>query len=224
VLSDLAIERYSRQIILPQVGGVGQQALLASSVFLIGTGTLAETFACYLTRSGIGELILPQRCAGDVDTDGDTRLRFLSQAIWRTAGLRLPDWGLGVALGASTTQVERLNRICVTWSIPLLWAQVSGSVGKIALYEGHRADRPCAQCQSIAASRGVRSNVMSFLTASMLGSWLTFEAIKVLLRTSPSLGGKVLCFDGGRTTFSEAAIDKNPACEICGQTAGGARK
>ena len=56
------IERYSRHIILPQVGGKGQRKLLSSRVLMIGTGGLGSPAAYYLAAAGIGTL-------GLVDSD-----------------------------------------------------------------------------------------------------------------------------------------------------------
>ncbi len=61
-LNDQQIERYSRQIILPQVGGKGQEKLLAAKVLVIGAGGLGSAVASYLARAGVGTL-------GIVDSD-----------------------------------------------------------------------------------------------------------------------------------------------------------
>lgn len=50
------IERYSRHIILPELGGVGQRKLLASSALIIGAGGLGSPAAQYLVAAGIGKL------------------------------------------------------------------------------------------------------------------------------------------------------------------------
>ncbi len=50
------IRRYSRQIILPEVGGAGQSRLLASKVLLIGAGGLGSPAGLYLAGAGVGVL------------------------------------------------------------------------------------------------------------------------------------------------------------------------
>ncbi|MFA4967083.1 MAG: ThiF family adenylyltransferase, partial [Candidatus Margulisiibacteriota bacterium] len=61
-LSDKQIERYSRQILLPQVGGKGQEKLLSAKVLIIGAGGLGSPVAAYLAGAGIGTI-------GVVDSD-----------------------------------------------------------------------------------------------------------------------------------------------------------
>jgi len=50
------IERYSRHIILPEVGGEGQSRLLESKVFMIGAGGLGSPVAYYLAAAGVGTI------------------------------------------------------------------------------------------------------------------------------------------------------------------------
>lgn len=50
------IQRYSRQIILPDVGGKGQRKLLEAKVLLIGAGGLGSPIALYLGAAGIGTI------------------------------------------------------------------------------------------------------------------------------------------------------------------------
>jgi hypothetical protein len=53
-LTEAQVVRYSRQILLAQVGGKGQERLLASGVELVGHGAAQSTAAAYLAASGIG--------------------------------------------------------------------------------------------------------------------------------------------------------------------------
>ncbi len=61
-LRDDQIERYSRQIILPNVGGKGQEKLLAAKVLIVGAGGLGSPVALYLASAGVGKI-------GIIDSD-----------------------------------------------------------------------------------------------------------------------------------------------------------
>ena len=57
-LTEQEIERYSRNIILPEIGGAGQKKLLASKVLIIGIGGLGSPVLMYLAASGVGNITI----------------------------------------------------------------------------------------------------------------------------------------------------------------------
>jgi len=61
-LTEQQIERYSRQIILEEVGGTGQEKLLSSKVLIVGAGGLGAPAALYLAAAGVGTI-------GIIDSD-----------------------------------------------------------------------------------------------------------------------------------------------------------
>jgi adenylyltransferase/sulfurtransferase len=61
-LKDEQVERYSRQIILPEIGGAGQKKIMEAKVLLVGCGGLGSPCAYYLSGAGIGTI-------GLVDSD-----------------------------------------------------------------------------------------------------------------------------------------------------------
>lgn len=60
--SEPEIQRYSRHILLREMGGIGQAKLKAASVLIIGAGGLGSPLALYLAAAGVG-------CIGLVDAD-----------------------------------------------------------------------------------------------------------------------------------------------------------
>ena len=55
-LSNEEIARYSRHLIMPEVGIEGQRRLKAASVLMIGTGGLGAPLGMYLAAAGVGRL------------------------------------------------------------------------------------------------------------------------------------------------------------------------
>ena len=55
-LTPYQVQRYSRHIIMPQVGSVGQRKMLSSKVLIVGAGGLGSPVSIYLTLAGVGTI------------------------------------------------------------------------------------------------------------------------------------------------------------------------
>lgn len=76
MLTDEQVERFSRQIILPEVGARGQQRLLMASVLIVGEGDAASQCALALERAGVGCVRLVKTAPVESDwQDVDLMLR-----------------------------------------------------------------------------------------------------------------------------------------------------
>src|ERR1043166_7895533 len=82
-LTDLQIQRYSRQIILSEVGGKGQMKLGKAKVLLIGAGGLGSPAGLYLAAAGVGTL-------GLVDGDVVDLSNLQRQILHSTATVGMP--------------------------------------------------------------------------------------------------------------------------------------
>lgn len=94
--SEEQIKRYSRHIILGEIGGRGQKKLLNSKVFLVGAGGLGSPAAFYLAAAGVGKL-------GIVDNDDVDHSNLQRQILHSSK-----DVGFPKALSAKAT-LEALN-------------------------------------------------------------------------------------------------------------------
>lgn len=79
-LSPQELERYARHIVLPEVGGAGQQRLQAARVLVVGAGALGTPVLQYLAAAGVGTL-------GIADDDSVSLSNLQRQVIHATAAV-----------------------------------------------------------------------------------------------------------------------------------------
>ncbi len=82
-LTESQRDRYSRHLLLPEVGEVGQAKLLSSKVLLLGAGGLGSPAALYLAAAGVGTL-------GIVDADTVDASNLQRQILHSTSRLGMP--------------------------------------------------------------------------------------------------------------------------------------
>lgn len=173
-LDDEALLRYSRHILLPQVGIEGQERLIDARALVLGAGGLGSPAALYLASAGIGTLAL-----ADGDTVDLTNLqrqilhctasigkpKALSGAATlaeinpgcrviplqeRLAGARLEEEvaAADVVLDCSDNFATRhaANRACVKYRKPLVSGAAIRFDGQIAVFDTRRDDAPCYHC------------------------------------------------------------------------------
>jgi molybdopterin/thiamine biosynthesis adenylyltransferase len=95
-LSDAELERYSRQLVLPEWSGAAQERLKGASVIVVGAGALGSPVATYLAAAGVGHI-------GVVDSDAVELSNLHRQPLHFT-----PDIGLGKAANA-VVKLSALN-------------------------------------------------------------------------------------------------------------------
>ena len=174
MLSDAELDRYARQIILPQFGGAGQAKLKAAHVAVIGAGGIGCPAITYLAAAGVGKLTIVdhdhvelsnlQRQPLFTDADiGTSKAVIAADAARRinphvdvvavagridAANAETLLAGASLILDGCDNFATRLavNRAAVALEIPLLSAAIGAFEGQVALYEGWRADAPCYAC------------------------------------------------------------------------------
>ncbi len=79
-LKKASIERYSRQIVLKDIGLLGQKKILSSKVLIIGVGGLGSPVAEFLSRAGVGSI-------GIVDDDKVSLSNLHRQSLYNTSDI-----------------------------------------------------------------------------------------------------------------------------------------
>ncbi|MBX3661378.1 MAG: molybdopterin-synthase adenylyltransferase MoeB [Burkholderiales bacterium] len=173
-MDDHQLLRYSRHILLPEIGIEGQQRLLDAHALLIGAGGLGSPAALYLASAGIGTLTL---CDGDsvdltnlqrqivhreasigekkVDSARATLLGLnpgirIHAVAERVSGDRLQqlvDAADVVIDGCDNFETRHaVNRACVRAGKPLVSGAGIRFDGQLAVFDLRRADSPCYAC------------------------------------------------------------------------------
>lgn len=173
-MNDQQLLRYSRHILLPEIGVEGQRALLTSHALIVGAGGLGSPAAMFLAASGVGTLTV---CDGDtVDlTNLQRQILHRTNAIGqpkvqsarasladinpdvRTIALqeRADEGRLAelvaradVVLDCSDNFATRyaLNRACLQHGKPLVSGAASRFDGQVSVFDFRRSDSPCYHC------------------------------------------------------------------------------
>ncbi|MEC7096324.1 MAG: ThiF family adenylyltransferase, partial [Pseudomonadota bacterium] len=83
MLNDEVLERYSRQILLPEIDLVGQENIRRGSVLVVGCGGLGSMVALFLAGAGVGNLTL-------VDADSVELSNLHRQLAFRESDIHQP--------------------------------------------------------------------------------------------------------------------------------------
>ncbi len=173
-LTDAEFLRYSRQIMLPEVGETGQQALASASVLLVGAGGLGSAASLYLAAAGVGNLVIADDDRVDttnlqrqvVYRDGDTdsaKVIAISRQLAalnpgcrvrpvhsRLAGERL-DLEVAqadIVLDCSDNMATRyaVNKACCSGGKLLVSGAAVGWQGQLMVFDFRQPDSACYQC------------------------------------------------------------------------------
>jgi molybdopterin/thiamine biosynthesis adenylyltransferase len=246
MLTDKQIERYSRQIILPQVGGCGQERLLAASVAVVGIGGVGSVAAAYLTAAGIGRLGIiddafvpsadlscgllhcrlgqqraPSAATALAELNPDCQIEPCAEPL--TAGLAADVFSAHDLVVSTTTRFTDcclLNAASLRLRKPFLWGRAAGFNGELTAFSGHHSDTPCFQCLHPAAPRAASAEdgpmTVFGPAAGFTGTVLAIEALKMMLGLEDRLTGRLVTFDAHAGAVREVTVRKDPQCAACG--------
>ncbi len=173
-MNDDQLLRYSRHILLPEIGVEGQQKLLASHALVIGAGGLGSPAALYLASAGVGTITLADADAVDL-TNLQRQILHTTASIGRPKALSGRDALIrlnpevrvtalearvaGAALEQLAAQVDVVldcsdnfttrhatNRACVLHHKPLVSGAGVRFDGQISVFDLRRDESPCYAC------------------------------------------------------------------------------
>ncbi len=173
-MDDSQLLRYSRHILLPEIGIEGQQSFLDAHVLILGAGGLGSPAAMFLAASGVGTLTL-------CDDDQVDLTNLQRQLAHRTASIGVakvesarqtlnainPEVSINavqeradearltalvaeadIVLDCSDNFPTRyaLNRVCAATNKPLVSGAATRFDGQVSVFDFRRPDSPCYNC------------------------------------------------------------------------------
>lgn len=173
-MDDRQLLRYSRHLLLDDIGIEGQQRLLDSHALIVGAGGLGSPVALYLASAGVGQITLVDDDTVDLTNlqrqimhtearvgqpkvaSAEAAIRALNPGVRvRTVAQRADEAQLTELAAAADIVLDctdnfatrqALNRACVATGRPLVSGAAIGFDGQISVYEPRRAASPCYAC------------------------------------------------------------------------------
>lgn len=246
VMTPEMVDRYSRHLIMPQVGSVGQRKIIESSVLIIGAGGLGSPVALYLALAGVGRI-------GIVDFDVVDRSNLQRQILHQTDDIGKRK----VQSAKETLAAHNPNIDVVTHEEPLtsdnafeIMGQydiiVNGADnfatrylandaayllkkplvdGSILMFDGQATvylpGQGCYRCLYPAPPPPgmVPSCAEAGVLGAMcatIGSIQATEVLKLVLQVGEPLVNRLLLYDALTLEFRTVKVRRDPECPLCG--------
>ncbi|GAC1540720.1 MAG: molybdopterin-synthase adenylyltransferase MoeB [Vulcanimicrobiaceae bacterium] len=240
------LRRYSRHLLIPEVGLAGQERLARARVLVIGAGGLGVPVVQYLAAAGIGRL-------GIVDDDVVDLTNLQRQVIYATSdiGRRKVDVvaervaalnpqvavdAIGVRLDAANARAlvrlydvvvdatdtfgarYLINDACRLEGKPDVYGSIFRFDGQVSVFA---PDGPCYRC--LFPEPPPEGSVPSCaeggvlgVLAGLIGTWQANETLKLILGIGTPLAGRLLLVDALAARTHEVAFEADPQCALHG--------
>lgn len=248
-MNDEQLLRYSRQIMLPEIGTEGQQRLAASRALVIGVGGLGSPAAMYLAAAGIGALVLSdpdqvelsnlqRQIIHDTAAIGEGKVSSARRRLQRlnpdcqvhaiAAALQGDDLiaqvtAADVVLDCCDNFATRfaVNAACIATGTPLVSGAAIRWEGQLAVYSSQRG-APCYRClygETGEPEDTCTGNGVLAPVVGIIGSMQAVEAIKLLTGAGTALTGRLLILDALHMHWREMRLKADPHCPVCSDAA-----
>jgi adenylyltransferase/sulfurtransferase len=240
------LRRYSRHLLIPEVGLAGQERLRAARVLVIGAGGLGAPVLQYLAAAGVGTLGIVDDDRVDV-TNLQRQVIFAEADIGRfkatAAAERVRALNPHVALEALPVRVDAsnarafvrgydvvvdatdtfgarylINDACRLEDRPDVYASIFRFDGQVSVFA---PDGPCYRCLFPEAPPPgtvptCAEGGVLGVLAGMVGTWQANEALKLVLGIGRPLTGRLALIDALSGRTREVALAVDPACPLHG--------
>jgi adenylyltransferase/sulfurtransferase len=245
MLDATELERYDRQILIPEIGKQGQELLKKARIFIAGAGGLGSPISIYLAAAGVGKIRLVDCDVVDA-TNLNRQVLHWEKDIGRmkiqSASEKLKNLNPYVAVDTvgdviTAANVSRLiegfdavvdamdnlptrfllNKAAVDRKIPFFHGAVRGFEGRVmTILPGRSA---CLRCMHREPVPPERFPVVG-VAPGLVGVLQATEVIKYFVGKGRLLTNRLLLFDGLDCSFTEFRVRRDPNCDHCGHLKG----
>jgi molybdopterin/thiamine biosynthesis adenylyltransferase len=248
LIEDRELERYARQLVLPEWTGEVQERLKGSTAIVIGAGALGSPAATYLACAGVGRVGIVDGDWVELSNLNRQPLHFTpdidaqkSESAAQKLGVLNTDIsvepypvevdsdnavaivaGADVVLDCTDSFETRylINDACCAERIPLVEAGALGFGGMVfAIRPGETACYRCAFPTVPANAPSCAEAGMLGAVAGVIGSLQALEALKLLSGVGTQPGDTILQFDGLTLQQTLVRTSRRPDCSACAELA-----
>jgi molybdopterin-synthase adenylyltransferase len=237
--------RYTRQIMIPEIGQEGQQKIKNAKIFVAGMGGLGSISSYYLTAGGVGHLTIVDKDTVDYSNLNRQIIHWTDDiGQWKTVSGSRKLGSLNPHASIKAIQAEiteenceelvgdcsiivdamdnmkgrrALNATSVKLGIPYVYGGVHQLDGMASVFIPGKT--PCLECVFPRHETEAASDPPGILgpVPGLIACIQSIETMKLILGFEGLLAGRLLCFCGYDMTFREFKINRNPSCPVCGE-------
>lgn len=244
-MNSASIERYARHLVLKEIGGPGQQALLSAKAVIIGAGGLGGPAGLYLAAAGVGQITIidddiieasnlqrqVQFTHSDIgmgkavvmaDTLDDLNpdIKAIASPHRLTAGnAKTLLSGHDIVIDGVDSFETRyaINAACLALRTPLVSGALGRFNGQVSAFKSDGVG-PCYRClvPDIPPDAETCAAIgVVGALAGIVGSVMALEVIKIITGAGDPLFGRLWLYDGLAADSRTIGLPRDPACPAC---------
>ncbi len=235
--------RYSRQLMMPDIGEEGQEKLKAARVLVVGLGGLGCPVAIYLAAAGVGNLALSDgdvveasnlqrqilyrdfdcgelkvECAQRELEDVNPNISLRSIPTTFSEDLMADNYDVVVDCTDNLSARKAINRACANAKVPFISASALGWEGQLMAFDFSRQPSPCLACIFPESDEPRHNCASAGVLGPVLGTMGTMQATTVIrmLLGYFDQHGEIQRFDGKTGRWLTLTAPARPTCPVCG--------
>ncbi len=235
--------RYARNILLPQVGLVGQDKLRNARMLVVGAGGLGAASLGYLAAAGVGKIGIMDNDfvelsnlnrqiiheTGDIgrlkvqsaadrisEINPHVELQLYAQRLHDDNAHIIADYDIVIDGCDNFATRYVINKACLAAKIPWIYGAAQGFKGQIAVFHSD-ANSPCYRC-FVPTEPHQRNDCehrgVLGAVVGIIGAMQSMEAIKLIVGINIATT-KIIRYDGVQNIWKSAILHKDLGCVDC---------